>query len=93
MIRILDGKRYNSSGGQKIARVIVPYGQETKHEYEITLRRTDRGNWFLCSRPYGLALPGVYQDLDALTPRQAQRWLEIHNRLDILEEHFDIEDA
>lgn len=103
MKRIIDGKSYNTETAECIAYYESPHNRGDFHRFEEGLYRTKKGAWFIAgeggalskySRPV-IGGRGGGEGLEPLTEDQARQWLEEHNFVDELEEHFgsQIEEA
>jgi hypothetical protein len=104
MKRIIDGKSYNTETAECIATWSNHHYPNDFHYCEESLYRTAKGAWFVAgeggamskySRPVGNNGRGGGEGLEPFTADEARRWLEEHNFVDELEEHFgsQIEEA
>jgi len=103
MIRIIDGKRYNTETAVRVAWASSGGSRSDFRFFSEELYLTPRGSWFLAGEG-GAASKYREQDGDMwgwgaritpLSPDEAREWLESHDKVDQLEEHFvnQIEDA
>ena len=103
MKRIIDNRRYDTDTATEIAEWSNGLGRSDCSNCTETLYRTSKGNWFLVGEgggdsryavPYGNGRLGG-EAIRPLTPEDAKEWLEDHEKVDALEEHFsaEIEDA
>lgn len=102
MKKIVDGKRYDTMRATEIA----CHQTSNKSQFdwcEETLYRTKRGRWFLVGQGYantrwctvvpgGMRGPGGL-DLEPISEDEAMAWLERHGATDLIEQHFEIEEA
>jgi hypothetical protein len=104
MKRIIDGKSYNTETAELIAEHSASCPCNDFHYFEESLYRTKKGAWFLAGSgnamsKYSRAIDhnsrGGGDGIEVLTPEEAMEWLESHNFVDELEEHFSdkIEEA
>jgi hypothetical protein len=97
MKKIIDGKRYDTETATKIAGWSNNLGSRDFHNCSEDLYKTKSGNWFI----YGEGGPMTNyatscgnnsycggEDICPMTPEEAQIWLETHNFVGELEEHF-----
>lgn len=101
MKKVIDGKVYNTETAELI--------EEWNNGYPCTdfkycaeeLYRTKKGAWFLFgeggamssySKPYG-DMVGGGENIKVLSEVEAYKWLEMHNKTEAIEKHFDIEEA
>ncbi len=103
MIRIIDGKRYNTDTAEEVASVSHGYVCDFRHYSEV-LYRTKRGAWFLFGEGGPLTRwgEGNMQDgrsggsgIVVMSADDARDWLEHHDEVGAIEKHFadDIQDA
>jgi len=103
MIKIINGKRYNTETAEKVASYGYGYVGDFKH-YEEELYLTPKGSWFLVGE--GGAMSKYAESMCdggrcggegafVLSPNDALAWLEAHEEIDAIETHFGstIEDA
>lgn len=103
MIRIIDGKRYNTDKADVVAGRSTGYSGDFDRVHE-RLYRTKKGNWFLAGE--GGARSRYAQRIDAnsssggeglfpLHPESARAWLESNGETAAIEKYFesDLEDA
>jgi hypothetical protein len=103
MIKIIDGKRYNTATAECVASFSRGYAGDFD-QYSEDLYLTKKGTWFL----HGMGGPmtrwgegdmqhgrGSGEGIAPLTPAEARAWLEHNDDVDVLEDHFSdaIEDA
>jgi hypothetical protein len=97
MIRIIDGKRYNTGTATEIASYYNGLGRSDFHCVEETLYRTPKGAWFLefwggslseYSRSCGPNSWCGDSGLKALSDDDAYLWLQHHNKTAALETYF-----
>ncbi len=96
MKKIIDGKRYDTTTAEKIAKWSNNYYPNDFNYMEETLYRTPKGAWFLHGEGGGLSRyaqsygnsSGWGSDLRVLTPAEARAWLERRDCPDELEEYF-----
>jgi len=106
MMRIIDGKRYNTDTAVKVADVGSPgMTSRSDHTYEDTyLYRTKKGAWFLSGeggprsrwgRSVGNSTIASGSGLQPITPDEARELLEQHDETDAIERWFSdvVEDA
>ena len=104
MIKIVDGKRYNTKTAEAVASYDRGLGYGNFRQYSETLYRTSKGNWFLAGEggpasPYfedvGDNMRGAGSGIMVLTIEEAICWLEEHDEISALEEYFPdvIQDA
>jgi hypothetical protein len=105
MIRIINGKRYNTETATQIADWDNGLPTSDFGWCEETLYRTEKGNFFLVGEGGGMSkyaesveggkARSSGKDLIPLTPEQARAWLEQHDEIESIEEYFsdEIEDA
>ena len=104
MRKIIKGKRYDTDTAEQIAYWQNSCSYSDCHWIEEELHRTKNGNWFLHGT--GGAMSCYSHQVDRNTSRSgaalvpldadaAKAWLELHDCMDELEEHFSdsIEDA
>jgi hypothetical protein len=103
MKKVVGGKVYNTETAEEIAEWSNSYYPNDFKYCQETLYRTKNGAWFILgeggamskySQQCGNAYGGG-SDIRPLTPEEAQEWLELHDLVDELEEHFadSIEEA
>jgi len=105
MRAIINGKRYDTATAELVADISpAGYGRSDFHYEDTGLYRTPRGNWFLAgeggamsrwSRPVGQNGYAGGDGVQAVSPGEARRLLEIHQKMKALEQYFadSIEDA
>ena len=104
MIKIIDGKRYNTETAEFVGEWSNHYGVSDFQYCEETLYRTKKGAWFIAgeggpmskySMPCGNNCWSGGSDIRALADAEAKAWLEAKGLFDELEEHFgsELEDA
>lgn len=104
MKKIINGKRYDTETAKQIAYWENGSSYSDGHWMEEELYRTKNGNWFLhgkggamspYSRPVDSNARTSGADLIPLDADAAKAWLESHDCITELEEHFSdaIEDA
>jgi hypothetical protein len=104
MLKIIEGKRYNTETAAEIAKWSNGYGSsDFKYCWE-RLYRTPKGAWFLYgeggamskyAEPCGNNGRCGGSNVTVLSPDEAQAWLEAHDEAEALEAHFAdrLEDA
>ena len=103
MKKIIDSKRYDTETAELIAEWSNGYGCNDFHYCSEDLYRTKKGAWFIhgeggamskYSQPCG-DMTGGGSDIIPMDADQAREWLERHDFVDELDEHFgdDIEEA
>jgi len=103
MKKIIEGKRYDTETATQVAEYGNGLGEGDFSNYDETLYRTPRGNWFLSgeggpmtkySRPCGDMTSGG-DGIIPLSSNEARQWLESHDENDALEKYFSdaLEDA
>lgn len=104
MIRIINGKQYDTSTAMEIAKVDNSLPRNDLSWDEETLFRTAKGNWFLVGKG---GSGSKYSDktekntrnsgkqIIPMSAEEVQAWLEKKNCIQALEEYFSegIEDA
>ena len=97
MIKIINGKRYNTLTAMEIATASGGgYATDFRH-WEETLYLTPKGAWFLVGKGNAMSQyaefcmqnswgPGTA--VVVLSEDQAYEWLEKNEEVDLLEEHF-----
>lgn len=105
MIRIIDGKRYNTDTANFVICWNNGLSALDHNSIDESLYQTSKGSWFIwgeggANSKYSEVLEGnsIYcagNRIVPLTPDAAQSWLEEHGMTDELEEYFSgsIEDA
>lgn len=104
MIRIIDGKRYNTETATEIAEYSNRLGSGDFRNLSETLYRTPSGAWFIDGK--GGAMTEYREscgnnswcgghELKVLTGKEALQWLEEHDEVDAIETYFqdEIQDA
>ena len=95
MIKIIDGRRYNTKTAEHITGVSQGASGDFAYQTE-DLYRTPRGAWFIhgsggpassYARPVGNMRTGG-SDIRLLTETEALAWLEAHEELDAIERYF-----
>lgn len=96
MIKIIDGKRYNTDTAEEI--LAWTNGKFGNFEYrEKTLYRTKKGNWFIYH--YGgpmtdMAISAEFnswsgsEDIEAISEKEVLKFLEEYNGYEALEKFF-----
>lgn len=104
MIKIVDGKRYNTEASREIwSRAPMGHDRGSFHWYEETLFQSLKGQWFLyaignaCS-PYGVRTSQNSHDtgdvIIPMKPSEALAWLEKNAPAAVTEAEFsEIEEA
>lgn len=103
MKSIIEGKRYDTEAAQLVASFSYG-GPGDFHYFEETLYLTSKGAWFIrggggpMSRYAQKTAPNETSGSVAILPLtedEAKTWLEKHDEVDALEEHFadEFEDA
>ncbi len=103
MRAIIEGKRYDTDTATLVAEYQYGYDLSSIDYFSEQLYITRRGNWFIAGGGHGRSPYGVRNGntfgygvrIRPLTPEEARRWLEQHDKVEALEEHFasTIEDA
>jgi hypothetical protein len=105
MIRIIDGRRYDTDKAQAVADYIASHARGDFRWMREVLYRTPAGRWFLCGTggpmtPYaqpafGGGWTGGEDIIRPMAAEEARAWLETRGELAALEQHFgnEIEDA
>ena len=101
MVRIIDGKKYDTETAESVSCWNNGMHYDVKYESEI-LYRTKKGNWFIqgsggalssYSRRDGNALLGT-TEIIAITDELAKKWLEMRHEVEVIEKYFgEIEEA
>jgi len=102
MIKVIDGKRYNTQTAEKIAEWDNGFYGDFKY-CEETLYRTTKGAFFLYGKGNAMSKYATPvqcgtrggEDITPLSDDQAQQWLEENQLINALEQYFpeSIEDA
>jgi len=104
MIRIIDGKRYNTKTATMVAGDSFGYAGDFR-EYCEVLYRTEKGVWFLHGQGGPMTRWGqgdVAQEgrcggegIEVMTDDEARAWLEHNDEIEALDQYFEdqIEDA
>lgn len=103
MEAIIGGKRYNTDKADLIAEFTAAQSTSDFRWYTEGLYLSRRGAWFLAGRGHGLS-PYRQRYIDGwgqgssvrpLSPAEAQAWLEEHDEIEAIEDHFGdlIDDA
>lgn len=95
MIKIIDGTRYNTDTAMLVARYDSG-DPASAFSYTEELYLTRKGAWFLAGRGgppsrYGEEVGGILQFGSRIIPMsrsEARGWLEEHDEVKALEEHF-----
>jgi hypothetical protein len=95
MIKIIDGTRYNTDTAMLVARHDSG-NPASASSYTEELYLTPKGAWFLAGRGgppsrYGEEVGGILQcgsTIIPMSPSEARGWLEEHDEVKALEEHF-----
>ncbi len=96
MIKIIEGKRYNTTTATEVAAASNGYASENFYWEAETLYLTKNGSWFLhgeggANTNYARQLANERlggEDLQALTSDQAYAWLESNQKIEAIERHF-----
>lgn len=97
MIKIIDGKRYNTETAEKIASAGNDLSYNDFNYWDERLYCTKKGNWFLhgeggamsrYSKPCGNNGSCGGSEIRPISPGKAAKWLEEHDHVAELEEHF-----
>lgn len=104
MIRIIDGKRYNTETAELLAEWNNGLGPSDFHNCSEELYKTKKGCYFICgdggalskySKPCGSNSWRGGCDIIVLTKQEAMEWLEDKNFPSVIEDEFPdlVEDA
>lgn len=104
MKKIINGKSYNTETATLIGEYYTRHSCDDFHYYEEGLYLTAKGAWFISgrggalskySRPCGGNGSCGGDGLEPISEKEAQEWLEEHDFVDELEQHFSnsIEEA
>src|SRR5687767_7227690 len=90
MQRIVGGLRYDTSTATKIASKSMDFGFKEELRSMETLYRTEKGNWFLHKQGFAVDIqtPDKEEDIQPLSPSEAQDWLEKRDEIAALEAYF-----
>lgn len=97
MKKVIDGVRYDTGKAKEIARYDNGLCGTDFHHMEETLYKTPNGRWFLAgeggalskySEPVGNNGRGGSSDIIPMSEEEAREWLEEHDEVGALEEHF-----
>jgi hypothetical protein len=103
MVSIIDGKRYNTETAREVASASSGGSTSDFRFFSEDLYLTPKGTWFIAGAGGAASkyrerigdMWGWGSKITPLTPAEAREWLEAHDEVDALEEHFrdQIEDA
>ena len=91
MKKIINGKKYDTNTAKLVAEhnnQSQRINKDSFEYYETELYLTSKESWF-CSFNHFAKEPHI----SALTPKEAQQWLEDYGKDDIIENYFKIEEA
>ena len=105
MLKIIDGRRYNTDTATEVAEYSNYLGAGDFHTLPEPLYKTPKGAWFIHGKGGPQTAWAHYvgsgngrtggEGMRVLSDEEAMKWLERHNMAGELEEHFadKIEDA
>ena len=99
--KVIDGKVYNT----KTAELVDSWSNNLGHrDFRVDsedLYKTKKGAWFIAGEGGAMSKwcesypdrQGPGEDIIAISPNEAKKWLENHSSAEIYEEHFDSTEA
>ena len=103
MLRIINGKRYNTETATEVLAIDNPYPRSDFKYEDTSLYITKAGTWFLAGEGHALSrwarcngnTYGPGQGIEPISSQDAQAILEQHDQTELVEKYFsnNISDA